>query len=145
MKRSRHVRPLDRFPDWLVNGAFTTLLGSVLGGIAAGVLIATGLIGAGIAFLAGGAVGTDGMLRGLLFYLGGFVVGGAVAGALWPVRRWIGGRYGLGIVVASFVMIAISLFSNGPFSGWKTFDWIVIVFLSVVFGAGVPAVSDEES
>src|SRR5688572_18567493 len=37
-------------------------------------------------------------------YVLAFVAGGAISGAAWPWRRWIGGYYGLGVIMMAVVM-----------------------------------------
>ena len=113
----------------------------ILGGAAVGAALAVfallvGLIRMVFAVLTGARVGFED-LGLVVVYVAAFVAGGAVSGILWPVRRWIGGYYGLGIVAMLFVVGAISVHLAGPPAACDTGDWTIWAALSVIFGLAV--------
>lgn len=117
----------------LIAAPLTALAGAAMGGIMALLCVAIGLLRVLVVVLAGRQVNFDDYTD-LLYYMLGFISGGAAAGLLWPLRRWIGSYYGLGIVVMAFVMLAILLVEEGPISSWDRGTWIGFVLLTVFFG-----------
>jgi len=83
-------------------------VGGAAVGLGVGVFcLLVGLLGAGVALLAGVHVGMDQIWPAAGVYVLGFAVGGAVMAALWPdeprpVRQYVAGALG-GIVTMSFV------------------------------------------
>ena len=78
-----------------------------------------------------------GDLTYIVGYVAAFVVGGFAGGLLWPIRRWIGGFYGLGIFGMTLVVGARHLHELGPPRNWELFDWFIWAFFSVAFGLAV--------
>jgi peptidoglycan/LPS O-acetylase OafA/YrhL len=135
-------RPSRADPGWFerlpgsVRGA---ILGGAGGGAIACLLLLVALIRGIVMVATGGTIPTAGAARGLLFYVAGFVLGGAVAGALSPLERWIGGVFGLSVVAALIVMMAIVRSDSGPVRSWDSETWVVIVGLAVLFGGAFAA------
>lgn len=96
-----------------------------------------GLLRLAVVLVGGGSLSTDGMLHGLAFYVGGFIIGGALAGALFPLAQRIGGVYGLSIVMMTTVSIAIIWSDQGPVWRWGIFEGLACVAMGSVFGAAL--------
>jgi hypothetical protein len=115
------------------------ILGRVLNGALAGSLVAVcalgiGVVRAGILLFSGKRVDLGGLFPSVLGYVGGFIVGGALAGLLWPasdsrVRRAVVFVVGMGVVMG-----AIGVMETGSPARWQAFDWLLWLGLSVAFG-----------
>lgn len=123
----------DRLREELASAPLTALAGAAVGAVLALFAILVGMIRMVVALVAGTRLSFE-ELGLLAYYVGGFVAGGALAGLLWPFRRWIGGYYGLGVIVMGFVAFGIALAEDGPVAGWSSATWLMIVVLSLVFG-----------
>jgi hypothetical protein len=124
-----------RYPS----GRPVPVLGKVVNGALAGLLIAlcalgVGVVRAGVLLFSGKRVHLDGFFPSALWYVGGFIVGGALAGLLWPasdsrIRRAVVFVVGMGVVMG-----AIGVMEAGSPARWEPFDWLLWLGLSVAFG-----------
>jgi hypothetical protein len=110
----------------------------VLLGAAAGVAVAVFALIVGalriIFALLGGAHVSFDELGFIVYYVLAFIAGGVLGGLLWPMRRWIGGAYGIGVAAMLVVVGVIMLAVTGPVATWDSWTWIAWFGLSVVFG-----------
>ncbi len=112
---------------------FNALAGALHGLIMALLGLLVGLIRIVIALASGVSI-APGELGLIVYYVGAFAAAGAVGGLLWPLRRWVVGRYLLGIVVASVGMLILGIAESGPISQWDDAAWIAASICAVVFG-----------
>ncbi len=100
----------------------------------AALFVGVGLVRALVVFLSGHGVSFAGLWPTLGWYVGGFAVGGGLAGLLWPVTRSRLGRYFLSILGAACVVGALFIESDGPPWVWTTGTLAGFAGLSLVFG-----------
>ncbi len=116
-------------------GALLRIRNGALAGVAVALLaVAVGLGRAVLSLLTGNRVSFTGFFPGVLWYAGGFALGGALVGLIWPVgssalRRRLIFVAGMSIVVGAIAILA----SGSPFT-WHTFDWLLWAGLSILFG-----------
>lgn len=143
-KRENRLNPPPPFYKPLETRWGTSSLARTWGGMLQGLEIGTvaglafGLIAAGrYAVLAAGgdAPGLEGIGWMAVRYVGGFLLGGAVAGALAPVRASIGGRRAQGIVMMAVTglvwMPMLRQVTGGGDPGALWFSWAAC---SLIFG-----------
>ena len=123
----------QRFLNAAASAIGMSIIGAVFGLIMSIILLAFGLLRIIFALIDGTRITFDdvGFIAG---YILAFILGGAASGLLWPLRRWIGGYYGLGIIGMSFVVGIISVHESGPMPSWDLWDWLIAVLMSVAFG-----------
>ena len=120
----------------VVNAIAAAVLGAGLGLMMSVLALLVGVIRLTIAVINGVKV-EIGDLTFIIGYVAAFVVGGFAGGLLWPIRRWIGGFYGLGIFGMTFVAGAFGLHEFGPPHKWEIFEWFIWGIFSIVFGLAV--------
>jgi peptidoglycan/LPS O-acetylase OafA/YrhL len=113
------------------------VLGAALGITVGALFVGVGLVRAVMFLLGGGRLdaldGDD--LRTIAYYVGGFGVGGALFGALKPVLRGKIGIYAGCMLVGVIVMLAIGLSDKGNLGAFDAFDWLALPGLGMLFGA----------
>ena len=106
-----------------------------LAGLATAILaLGVGLVRALLAILGGQTVGLEGLLPTTFWYVVAFVLAGGCAGLVWPqrdspARRRLVLIAGMAVVVG----IIVSVESGAP-QTWRTFEWLMWLGLSLVFG-----------
>lgn len=114
----------------------------VIRGAAAGAavglcFIAVGLVRAAVFLLGGGHIpgftGRD--WRMLVFYVGGFTLGGAVLGVVRPLLRGNVGVYIGCMLVGVVVMFTIAISDKGSLWALDPPDWIAFAAMGILFGA----------
>lgn len=112
------------------------MIGAMVGAVIALLALIVSLISVAGVLLSGTPVQFD-ESGVLVYYVGGFLIGGGSAGALWPVRRWIGGYYGQGVVMMSGVMFAVAFGEEGLPSKWDPSTWVLSMVLGILFGVAL--------
>jgi hypothetical protein len=108
--------------------------GEMLQGLMLGLFAALFCLALGLARIAVSAWNpdTEGLASEIARYAGGFLLGGAVAGALAPVRTWIGGRRAQGSVMAAIAVATwMPMIRREADADVAIFAWAVC---SVIFG-----------
>jgi dipeptide/tripeptide permease len=108
------------------------LAGAAVGALCIGVGILRALVA--IVFGAHMAPLTSADIRGLTFYVGGFVAAGLLISAIWPLLTSRFDRYVGFSLAGTVVMIAILAADKGGLPAHDRTDWIVAVVLGIVFG-----------
>lgn len=142
-RQSRLKRTRRDTPARFVRGTLETRWGSapparafggMMQGLGLGLLLAVVCLVFGVIRI----LVTDNRVRDLAqgtgWYFGGWLLGGAVAGALAPVRHRMGGRRAQGIVMAGIVMAVWTPLINRelePDPGMTVFTWALC---TVIFG-----------
>lgn len=114
-----------------------TLVGALCGGVVAVVLIAVGVLRAGVALAAGGSLGkTDGDGRMLVFYVVGFILAGAPVGAIGPGRSRVCayGAFMIGGIVSAF---SIVIGMKGSLVTFDVVDGVIILLVGPPMGAAM--------
>ena len=112
------------------------LTGALYGSFAGALALALAVGGIRIVFaLVGGTRITLEELRGFVFYVGGFVLAGAVVGLLWPLTRTVRGRYGVGGAGAGVGFFVMMQGFFGLMPAWDGARWFTWVSGSFLFGA----------
>ena len=108
--------------------------GTVAGVAVAAPCLVVGLIRAGVYFLSGGHVAafSPGDVRLVAFYIGGFMLAGALIAAAWPAFRGRTGEYVAFALGGCIVGVAI-IFAEPGVRAARASDWVI----GVVVGAGL--------
>jgi hypothetical protein len=110
------------------------LTGALYGAFAGALALAVGAIRIVFA-LAGGTRISFEELRGFVFYVGGFVLAGAVVGLLWPLTRTARGRYAVGVAGAGVGFFVMMQGFFGLMPAWDGARWFAWVGSTFFFGA----------
>ena len=124
------------------SGRTAPIGGRILNGAMAGSLVAllavsVAVVRALVLLAAGKKVELDGLFPSILWYVGAFVVGGALVGLLWPSSESRVRRAFVFIAGMSVVMGAIWIMEEGSPAAWAAFDWLAWCGLSVAFGLAI--------
>jgi hypothetical protein len=107
-------------------------------GMAFGVLLlGFSLFHAAVVRLSGTPVDMTGFWPGAIIYVFGFTVGGALMGALWPVRPSPWRQYVAGIAGGVAVMARAARIVEGPVATWGHGAYIAIAVVGALFGAAI--------
>ncbi len=109
------------------NGALAGFGVSLLG-------IGIGLGRALLIRLTGNRVSFDGFLPVMVWYAGGFALGGGLVGLFWPAGSSAARRRLVIIAGMSVVVGAIAIMESGSPLTWHVFDWVLWAGSSVLFG-----------
>jgi peptidoglycan/LPS O-acetylase OafA/YrhL len=120
-----------------MGGVLRVLLGSAVGGVAALLALGVGLSRAGVSLLSGGPGTplTADDTRMLAFYVGGFVIAGALVGALRPDHGRRARGYAVFCLGGAVVMLAICVADRGSPAALHGFDVAMVTFLGPLLGA----------
>ena len=120
---------------------------SILRGMSLGLIVGILLIGVGIVrgaifMLSGGHLAqvSAADLRAAIYYLAGFSLAGAIAGAVLPSVRTRMASYLTFATGGIVVMLAIAASDKGGLTGQRAIDWLFLIplgaLLGVAFGYG---------
>lgn len=112
------------------------LTGALYGAFAGAFALAIGAIRILFALAGGTRINLE-ELRGFVFYVGGFVLAGAVLGLLWPLTRTVPGRYAVGVAGAAVGMFVMMQGFFGLTPSWDGSHWFAWVGSTLIFGAGL--------
>jgi len=124
------------------SGRTASVGGRILNGAMAGSLVAllavsVAVVRALVLLVVGKKFELDGFVPSILWYVGAFVVGGALAGLLWPSSDSRVRRAFVFISGMSVVMGVIWIMEDGSPAAWATFDWLAWLGMSVMFGLAI--------
>ncbi len=112
------------------------LRGALFGGAIGAAFLSVGALRAAVFLLGGGRfkeLSTDD-LKLAVFYVGGFAVGGALVGAMWPYRRSKAVGYLSFALAGMIVMTAIMGSGNAELAATDAVEWTIGLSLGAVFG-----------
>lgn len=62
-----------------------------------------------------------------------YVVGGAVLGYLWPIRRTAAGRWGLWFLATATGAVSVNSVTYGPLWNWSLTEWGHYSLMAILF------------
>ena len=135
--RLRQERRQQQAAAWAARETYTywrgLRRGALVGAFIAALALLVGSARIGFALAAGQRIQFD-ELHVLFYYVGAFVVGGAVVGLLWPLRRAQFGNLGVALAGVTMGMLLLLRGIHGPYAQWGGREWLMLLLLSPVFG-----------